>query len=86
MPKKTRRQKKQAEKRRVAHPVLTLEIEKKLALPISNANLTVDHPKGETDNQLAWTTLNDLRKTLVLVSLLFALEIVIFYANLRGII
>ncbi|OGK19252.1 hypothetical protein A2799_03585 [Candidatus Roizmanbacteria bacterium RIFCSPHIGHO2_01_FULL_39_24] len=41
--------------------------------------------KNQYDELLRQDTVSDLRKTIVLISLLFALEFLVFYANLMGV-
>lgn len=67
MPKKTRKQKIEAEKRRTATHLKILD----------------DAPQKDV---LSRYTIADLKKTLILSSLLFALEFLVFYANLKGVI
>ena len=59
---------------------------KKATIPLGNHKIGVNRAEETADNQLVASTWNDLKKTLLLVFFLFTLEIIIFYANLRGIV
>lgn len=98
MPKKTKQQKRLADKRRsrftpaapVFREVEVVESEKKPAAVEMKQpavpSKTKHYELTEEERRLYQITIADLRKTAIITSVLFALEFLVFYANLKGII
>jgi hypothetical protein len=89
MPRKTKKQKRAAERRRDYIPPkprikteLDVSADPKKAVKKKKEN---KEPLSGYDSKLARFTFLDLRKTVFVSIFLFTLELVIFYANIRGI-
>lgn len=91
MPKKTRRQKKLADKHRV---VISQNVHEAIIVSPPTVEIVIDEPQrvekkyaaSEYDMLLTAHTIADLKKTFLITASLFALEFIFFYAKLKGII
>lgn len=91
MPQKTKKQKMRARQKRTELPPV---IFKQLVEPQKKIDLNSPVVRSVTQESVvepheivsATATIADLKKTVFILSLLFALEFLIFYANLKGVI
>ena len=90
MPKKTKKQKIMAEYRK---KIQTLQIDKNIPIEkkqfiteVKNENNNkIKYSLSEQDKIVATHTLSDLKKTLIITSIILLLEFFIFFANLKHI-
>ena len=81
MTKKTKKQKKKADNRKKRRPAAPIFNDKKTV----KTKLSTQNVGNVEDQRLKTATLQDFKKTAFLTLALFALEILFFYANLKGI-
>lgn len=83
MPRKTRKQKKLAQLHRTSalDKAIMAPVEKKTAAEPINKPINIT----DRDKQFRFVVIKDLTKTVILALLLFALEFLVFYANLRDV-
>ncbi len=90
MPHKTRKQKKQSDKRREFYTIPPIETTmirpSTLSRPLEQHPIVAAMPAlSEHERLITEATIADLKKTIIVTVVLFALEFLVFYAKLKGI-
>ncbi|OGK14523.1 hypothetical protein A3H80_03210 [Candidatus Roizmanbacteria bacterium RIFCSPLOWO2_02_FULL_37_19] len=91
MPRKTKKQKKQADQRRmyITHlppSIADGQINRSLEIPVRKKKIieVITYTESDYDKKLRKFTLSDMKKTFLITSFLFILQLVIFYAYTQG--